>query len=256
MRMMSHPLRNALAFVALCLPSVVHADDDAARNLVDRVREAAPKVTFVAKGTLTSDRGWVRELELYHKHMGNDIDASYMEVTAPLDLKDTRFLVFDHKTGRDEQWIFVPQAKRAIQVGQQTRKQAFLGSEFSNGDLVQPDLNDFTYRFIGEEDVLGRHCKLVEVVPKTPADEMYSKSILAIDPNDLLVIRGQFYDDSGKLLKTLTIAKYDKVEGNWTPQSQEMRDAQDSHWSKLELSDIKYNAQIPDETFAKSYLTR
>jgi outer membrane lipoprotein-sorting protein len=243
---------------AVLLTSVVggRADDGDARTLVERVRDAVPSTPLLAKATMTSDRGWTRDLELCHKRLNGDIDASYMEVTAPMDLKDTRFLVFDHKNGRDEEWIYVPQARRSIQVGAQTRKQAFLGSEFFVGDFVQPDLDGFTYRFAGEEDVGGRHCKLVEAVPKNPSDEIYSKTVFAIDPADLVIVRTQFFDDKGKLLKVWTIDKLEKIDGVWTPVLQTMENVQENHWSKLQLSEIKYNAELPDDTFNKSHLTR
>ena len=232
------------------------AEEGSAEDLVRRMRAAAPKVPFLAKMTLSSDRGWVRELSLSHKHVGNDVEASYMEVTAPMDLKDTRFLVFDHEKGRDEQFIYVPAAKRAIQVGAQTRKQDFLGSEFAVGDLVQPDIDVCTYRFVGDEDVNGRHCKLVEAVPKNPADEMYSKTVTAIDPTDLVVVKSQLFDDKGKLSKVFTVEKLEKIDDIWTPSVQQMTNVQDNHWSKITLSEVKYNAQLPDETFNRSYLTR
>src|SRR5213076_606646 len=73
-----------------------------------------PKGPFTAKGTLSSDRGWTREFEVSHKWT-DGVSATYMEVTAPSDLKDTRFLVFDRDTGRDEQHIYVPALKRSIQ---------------------------------------------------------------------------------------------------------------------------------------------
>ena len=250
------PVVMWLACMAAAGVPAASAQDTDAHALMQRVRDAAPTVPFFAKAKLVSDRGWTRELELSHKHLGDGTEASYMEVTTPMDLKDTRFLVFDHKQGRDEQFIYVPAAKRSIQVGGQTRKQAFLGSEFAVGDLVQPDLDAFTYRFVGDEDIKGRHCKLVEAVPKTPADEMYAKSVFAVDPTDLVALRTQLFDEKGTLLKTWTVDKLDKVDGQWTPLEQQMTNAQDNHWSRLELTDVKYNAQLPDEVFNKSYLTR
>ena len=230
--------------------------DESALDLTKRVRDTAPKAPLFAKGKISSDRGLVRELELSRKQLNNDVYASYMEVTAPMDLKDTRFLFFDHKTGRDEQFIYVPAAKRAIQVGPQTRKQSFLGSEFYVGDFAEPEIDAFTYSFVGEENVGGRQCKLVQVVPKTLDDALYSKSIVAIDPNDLVVVRTQLFDEKGNLLKVWTIEKLDKIDGNWTPVKQKIEDVQEKHWSELEMSEIKYNAQLPDEVFNKSYLTR
>jgi hypothetical protein len=245
----------ALLLLGPWLPAaVVRAEEDPAA-LMKRVREAVPKVPFVAKGKLSGDRGLIRELELSHKTV-NGVESSYMEVTAPMDLKDTRFLVIDRETGRDEQYIYVPAARRAIQVGGQTRKQAFLGSEFYVGDLVQPDVDAFTYKLAGAEEIGGRKCTLIEATPKNPGEELYSKSIFAVDPADLVVVRTQLFDDKGKLLKVWTVDKLEKIDGVWTPVSQEMRDVQESHWSRIEMSDIKYNVELPDDVFNKSHLTR
>lgn len=247
---------GTLVAILLVTAPTGHAQEADARELIKRVRDAAPKVAFAAKATMTSDRGWSRELELSHKHLDSNVEATYMEVTAPMDLKDTRFLVFDHEEGRDEQFMYVPAAKRSIQVGAQTRKQEFLGSEFYIGDLVQPDVDAFTYKFVGEEDVGQRHCKLVEAVPKAPADELYSKSIFAVDPHDMLIMRSQLFDDKGQLLKVWTMEKVEKIDGFWTPVQQQMVNVQEKHWARLDMKEIKYNAELPGTIFNKSYLIR
>lgn len=249
-------LSIAAAVVTVMASAMPGRADESAIDLMKRAQATAPKTAFVAKGKITSDRGLVRELELSHKPLNGEVDASYMEVTSPMDLKDTRFLFFDHKTGRDEQFIYVPAAKRAIQVGGQTRKQSFLGSEFYVGDFAQPEIDAFTYSFVGDEAVGGRQCKLVQAVPKNPDDALYSKSIAAIDPNDLIVMRTQLFDDKGKLQKVWTIEKVEKIDGNWTPLKQKIEDVQENHWSELEMIDVKYNAELPDDVFNKSHLTR
>ena len=251
-------LRLALSGTALLgalAPVPGRAEDAAARELVQKVRDTAPKTPFAAKGTLSSDRGFVRELDLKHKHL-NDTEASLMEVTAPLDLKDTRFLLLDREKGQDEQYIYSPAARRAVRVGPQTRKQAFLGTEFAVGDLVQPEVDDATYRLVGDEDVGGRKCKLVEATPKDTEDAMYSKTIAAIDPTDLLVMRTQLFDDKGALYKVWTMVKAEKIDGVWTPVLQRMEDVQGKHWSEIELSEVKYNADVPDDTFSRQNLTK
>ena len=106
------------------------ADTVDARDLMRRVLDAVPKTAFTAKAKLTSDRGWVRELDAQPQAPRTTLDASYMEVTAPIDLKDTRFLLLDRAVGRDEQFIYIPSMKRTMQVADETRKQPFLGSDF------------------------------------------------------------------------------------------------------------------------------
>jgi outer membrane lipoprotein-sorting protein len=255
--MMKHSLSIAVPVaMVLAMATGGHAEDASALDLVKRVRAAVPKVPFFAKATLTTDRGTDREFDLSHKEM-NGVEISYIEVTAPTELKDNRFLLFDHQEGPDQQYIYVPnKTHRKIQVGPQTRTDRFLQSEFFVGDLTQPDIDAFTYSFVGEKDVGGRHCKLVESVPKSTKDEIYSKSIVAIDPNDLLIVETQLYDQTGKLQKLWTMEKMEKVDGYWTPLVQKMVSVQDNHWSRLTLNEIKYNAKLDDETFNLSYLTR
>lgn len=241
-----------LAGTAAIVPA--RADDDA-HALVARVLGAVPKVALQAHATLTSDRGWVRELALSRAFVG-DADASYLEVTAPLDLKDTRFLLFDRAAGRDEQFMYVPQVKRAMQISDETRKQPFLGSDFYVSDMVRPELDAFDYTFVGEEKIGDRATRLVQAVPKKPEGALYGKTVSAIDPADLLVLRVQFYDPQGALQKVWTLDKVEKVEGIWTPLVQRMTNLQEKHESKIALTDVKYNAEIPPDTFNRSYLTR
>jgi len=247
-------LQTAIGLIA-AVAITAHAQDDGARDLVKRVLDAAPTAPLTAKAKLTSDRGWVRELDLSRKHM-NDMDAVYMEVTAPMDLKDTRFLLFDRIVGKDEQFIFVPAIKRAIQVSSETRKQPFLGSDFYVYDMVRPEFDAYKYSFVGEEDVGGHHCKLVQSIPKNPEADLYGKTIVAIDPTDLIVLRTQFFDPEGKPLKVWTVEKIEKIDGQWTPIIQKMVNLQEGHQSQIELQEIKYNAKLLDEQFNRSYLTR
>ena len=54
-----------------------YAQDDA-RALVKQVLDAVPKMPLTAHATLTSDRGWARELALSRAFV-NDADASYRD---------------------------------------------------------------------------------------------------------------------------------------------------------------------------------
>jgi outer membrane lipoprotein-sorting protein len=232
-----------------------HGAGEDPRDLLKRVLDSAPKKPFVAKMRLATEGGLARELMLNHKHVG-DAEASYMDVTAPLDVKDMRFLFFDRIEGRDEQYIYMPAIKRSIQVADEIRKQPFLGSEFYVSDLVTPELDSFTYVFAGDETVAGRACKLVEVTPKSAADQLYSKAILAIDPADLVIVRTQFFDPKGKPLKVWTIDKLERIDGVWTPLVQRMTNQQENRTSTLEISEVRYNVELPDNMFTRTNLNR
>jgi outer membrane lipoprotein-sorting protein len=229
------------------------ADDPAARELVKKAIDAAPKQAFQATGTLTSNRGWSREMMLYHKDV-NGVDSVFINVTSPQDVSGTRFLMKDRVEGADEQFIYIPAVKRAIKVSSETRKQPFLGSDFYVADMVKPDITAYEYAFVGEEEVQGRKTKLVQATPKNPEAEIYSKTVVAVDPQEMVVPRTQFFDRDGKLFKVLTVTKLEKVDGHWTPLEQQMVDVQGSTNSILKVLDVKYNVELDDGMFDRSYL--
>jgi outer membrane lipoprotein-sorting protein len=241
----------ALGMLALAM-APARAQEGDARDLVKRVTDALPKVPFKAKVNLTTPQG-ARELELDHKFV-DGARASYLELIAPEDLKGIRFLFLERADGPSEQYMKVAASRTSVRVADEVRKQPFLGSTFYIADLIEPPVDAFTYKFVGEDQVLGRRVMLVEATPKTPSKEIYSKTVLALDPKDLLALRRQFYDQKGQILKVWTVEKVDKVDGIWTMMDQRMTNSQSNEQSRLDIKDIKYNVDLPDSMFAPKYL--
>lgn len=248
-------LTLAAGLVCIARSFAVPADEDA-RGLVKRVVDAAPDVPYVSRMELTTPGGLVREFTLSGKTLANGIDARYLEVTGPFNLKDTRYLFYDRSARRDDQFMYVPYMKRILRLSEKTRREPFLGSTFYVNDILEPPIDDYTYAFVGTDTVAQRSCQLVESVPKNAERETYGKSVFAIDPIDLVVVRAQLYDHNGKLLKVHTVDKLEKIDGYWTPRRQTMQNVQESNSSELETLDIQYNAPIGDDVFREAHLGR
>jgi outer membrane lipoprotein-sorting protein len=245
----------ALAAVLLSIGVQARADDEAARQLVRKVLDALPKEPFVARIKVTVADEPARTLGVSQKIIAGS-RASYLEVVGPDELAGIRFLFLQPTDGPAEQYIKVPASRVAVQVSDEIRTQPFLGSTFYVSDLVEPPLGYFSYAFAGEEELLGRKCKLVEVKPKKPGEEIYGRTVLALDPNDLLILRRQFYDRDDKLVKVWTIEKVDKVDGHWTMLEQKMENLKDKAVSELDVENIKYGAELDDKMFTPKYLLR
>lgn len=234
---------------------VLAEDGGEARELVRRVIEALPKEPLVAQLSLSTSDGGMRKLELRHKFV-NGARSSYLEVIAPEELQGIRFLFLEHSGAPPEQYIKVAASRTPVQVADQIRKQPFLSSAFYVSDLVEPELDAYTYRFVGDDEVIGRPCKLVESVPKNGDDALYSKTIACLDPKDLLVLRREFFDPKHQLLKVWTVEKAEKVDGHWTILKQRMVNAQEQRQSTLQVTEIKYGAELNDQIFSPKYLGR
>ena len=249
-------LGGSIVALALAVVGVgsAQAQDATAKDLVRKVVDSLPKVPFEAKLRLSSP-GNVRELTLSHKLVGG-ARASYLEVTAPEDLKGIRFLFLEHLDKPSEQYIKVTASRRAVLVADEVRKQPFLGSAFYVADLIEPPLDAFNYKFTGEETVLDRQTKLVESTPLKPADALYSKTINSLDPKDLLALRREFFDSKGRLLKVWEVKKVEKLDGNWTIMDQSMTNVQEQTTSRLETVSVNFNVVLPDSMFTPNYLLK
>jgi hypothetical protein len=250
-----HARVAAFAALLTVLQAPAFAQSDEARTLVQNVVAALPKVPLVAKLELTVEGEEAREIQLRAKFVGG-ARASYLEVLAPESLAGMRFLFLQPAKGENAQYMKPAFSRSSVRVSGEIRQRPFLGSVFYVSDLVEPSVDNFTYNFVGEEELLGRKCKLVEAVPKQPADEVYGKTILALDPKDLLILKRQFFDPSGKLLKVWTIEEVQQVDGAWTLAKQKMTNVQENVSSRLDTLEIEYNADIKDVVFTPKYLLR
>lgn len=250
-------LASAVALLGLWMsPGLSAAAEDAgAAGLVAKAIEALPKASFVASIKLSTGEGEPRTLDLRQKFMGGT-RGGYLEVTAPADLAGIRHLFLEPREGRPQQFLKLTASRSLVMVAEETREQPFLRSNFYVADLVEPPSDAYTYSFAGEAKIGERNCKLVESVAKNPKKEVYSKIIVAIDPQDLVAVRREFFDKDGKLLKTLTVDKIEKIDGNWTPMVQTMTNAQDKSVSTLEVTSIRYGVEIEDSVFTPDYLRR
>ncbi|MBI4517735.1 MAG: outer membrane lipoprotein-sorting protein [Deltaproteobacteria bacterium] len=245
----------ALALLAVVVADSAAAAGDDARDLVRRALEALPKVPFIAKLKLSVDRGAPRELTLSHKLVAG-ARASYLEVIAPVEVQGMRFLFLERPDGQSDQFMKIAASRKVIQVAAEMRKHSFLGSAFYVADLIEPALDAFAYTDVGEDEILRRRCRLIEAVPKQPAGALYAKMIAAIDPKDLLILKRLFVDEKGTLLKTWTVERVDKVTGYWTLLEQRMRNPIEKTDSRLEITEIKHNVELPDELFSPEHLAR
>jgi len=236
--------------------AVAEAPPEEARALVQRVSDTRPEKAYTFRMTLTTPGGLEREFTFSGKDLGHGLDARYLEVTGPFNLQDTRYLFYDRNKRRDEQFVYLPFMKRIVRLSDKTRREPFLGSTFYVNDILEPAIDDYTYRFVGDDVVEQRKCRLVESLPKDPERETYSKTIMAIDPLDLVVLRVQLFDKDGQLLKVHTIETLEKIDGYWTPRQQVMHNVQDDEKSQLHTVAVQYNAGLGDDIFHEAYLGR
>jgi len=233
----------------------LRAEETDARALVAQTLEALPQNSLEAKMTVSSKDFQPRELRMVRKYV-HGANGTYLEVLAPDDLEGIRFLFLERANQPNEQYIKVKASRSAIQVSEEVRRQPFLGSTFYVSDLVMPNIDDYTYKYVGKDVVGERTVTLVEMTPKSKEDQLYGKTVVAIDPTEHLVLRREFFNEDGKKVKVWTVDKLEKISGIWSLTGQKMQNLEDGIESRIDVSEVKFDTKVDDAIFTPRYLLR
>ena len=198
----------------------------------------------------------IREMIRYHKRY---IDSNYkskslLRFIKPDIVKGTGFLIWSNRSGGNDQWLFLPKLKTAKRIESKAKTQRFMNTEFSYEDLESFNQSDEQYFLKDEGDLNDQHCYIVEVVGHTQTQ--YKHRLVWIDSKDWLLRRVEFYDKNNKLMKVLTISEYQSFENFNFSTKLIMRNIQTGSQTVMDVSDIKYNIDLPDSYFTKDSLVK
>jgi uncharacterized protein len=138
----------------------------------------------------------------------NDGDKSIIEFNSPKDVKGTKTLTYTHKSGDDDQWIYLPAVARVKRIASSNKSGPFMGSEFAFEDLSSFEVEKYNYKFISESTVGTEKIAVVEMDPIDPKSG-YTRIIGKFNlSKNYRVEELEFYDRKNAKLKTLTYEDY------------------------------------------------
>lgn len=186
----------------------------------------------------------------------NDGDKSIIIFDNPGDVKGTAFLSHTHKTGSDDQWLYLPALKRVKRIASSNKSGPFMGSEFAYEDIASQEVEKYTYEYLKNEKLNGvDHF----VVKSFPVDKKsgYSYTIGWIDTKDYKTSKIEFYDRKKSLLKTLNNTGFKKFNGkHWRPHNMSMKNHQTGKSTVLKFSNYKFKNGLSNKDFNKNALQK
>ncbi len=186
----------------------------------------------------------------------NDGDKSLTTFDEPADVKGTNFLSFTHKTGPDDQWLYLPALKRVKRISSRNKSGPFMGSEFAYEDLSSQEVEKFTYKYLRDESYNGLDCFVVERYPED-RDSGYTREVAWIDKQAYRPQKIVFYDRKNSLLKTLTYSGYRQyLDKFWRADEMFMQNHQNGKSTRLIWSDYRFKSGLGERDFDRNSLMR
>ena len=140
---------------------------------------------------------WERKLEM--KAWSQGMDKTFIRILAPKKEKGVGTL----RIGT-EMWNYLPKTNKIIKIPPSMMMGSWMGSDFTNDDLVREYtfLDDYTFGLLapceGEEEL-----HRVEARPKEGLPIIWDRVVLAVRKDDYIPVRVDYYDEKGKLMRVL-----------------------------------------------------
>lgn len=227
-----------------------------AQSAEEIVREAFKKMegeSSRAEITMQIVRpSWERSVSMKSWSMGEDY--SLILITAPARDEGTSFLMREN-----EIWNWLPDVNRTIKMPPSMMSQSWMGSDFSNNDLVRESsvVTDYTYEMLEDSMINGYDCYQIEMTPKPDAPIVWTKVISYISKDEYLNLRAEYYDEDDTLIRTMTGSDVRELGGRLIPAKMEMIPMdEEGNKTVITYQDIEFDIDISEGYFSIQNMKR
>lgn len=258
-----HNLKKVIGLLIVSVPLSVFALSPEEKGLeiakeVDRRDRGFGSSSNDIKMTLRDRYGNERPRFIRNRTMeqANDGDKSIVIFDNPGDVKGTAFLSHTHKTGSDDQWLYLPFMKNVKRISSSNKAGAFMNSEFAYEDISSQEVEKYTYKFLREDTYNNTKVLVNEADPVDPKSG-YSKLEVYIDAERYIALKIEFYNRGGKHKKTLVMEDYSLYKDKyWRAKTWTMTNHQTGKVTILEQTNWNFDHNFSDKDFNKNSLSR
>ncbi len=195
---------------------------------------------------------WQRTLRLQAWEEGRD--KTFIHIIHPAKDKGNNFLKLDYNM-----WHYIAKIERTIKIPPSMMKDSWMGSDFTNDDLVKESnmVKDYKHEIAAQEKVDGQLTYKIKLLPKPDSPVVWGKLLLWIRKADFIPLRKEYYDESGNLERVLTYTNIKYMDGRKIPTIWKMSPKyKEGHKSILQILKIDFNLKIDSSVFTLQNLKR
>ena len=243
----------AASVLAMIPTRVAVTQEPSAREVVDGAEKALWGTTLQARLTMTvTTPRWQRTLEL--QAWIDRPRRSFIRILGPAKEAGIASL----RIGA-EMWNYLPTVERTIKIPPSMMMQPWMGSDFTNDDLVKESslVDDYTHRITGSDSVGGTPSYIVESTPKSDAPVIWGRIVFRVRKADFLPVREEFYDERGALVRVMSFSDVRPLGGRTIPTRWEMRPVgKPENMTTIVMTTAAYDVPIAADVFSQRNLTK
>jgi hypothetical protein len=156
-------------------------------------------------------------------------------------------------------WNYLPKVDRTIKVPGSMMSGSWMGSHFSNDDLVKNSRfsDDYTCEFLEKPTGRSEGHYVIKCTPKPEAPVVWGKVVIKIRAIDELVDEITFYDEDDKLVRTFTYDDIGDIGGRTLPRRMTVVPAdKPDEFTQITYDELTFNVKHPERLFTLQALRK
>ena len=225
-----------------------YSQELSAREIVKKADEKGRGMTSQGVMTLTIIRpDWTRSITLKSWSKGTEYSLIY--ITAPAKEKGQVFL-----KRQNDMWNWVPSIERLIKIPPSMMMQSWMGSDYTNDDLVKESsiVVDYSQKLSGREKVRDMECYKIELIPLPDAAVTWGKVITWITVDGFNQWEAEYYDEDSGLVNVMNASDIKRMGDREIPTKLEI-DPVNKKGNKtvLVINSMIFNQPISESFFSQ-----
>lgn len=226
----------------LVLP-VAQASEADARDIIDRMeqlyRGEASRATITMK---VETPNYERTLQMTGDSLGREL--AFFRILSPR--KDRGIATLKRES---EMWNYFPKINKVIKVPPSMMMGSWMGSDFTNDDLVKETQLIDSYHLDMEE---SDDQYLITLTPKEQTVTVWGKIEYIVSREPLLPVAQIFFDDDGEKIRRMSFREPKEFDGRLMPSILEMQPLnKEGHRTIVYYDDIVFNPpDVTEDTFS------
>jgi len=189
---------------------------------------------------------WQRTLTLEQWSKGED--KSLIKILKPKKEKGLATLRVDKNM-----WNYMPKVKRVVKIPSSMMSSSWMGSHFTNDDLVKQSrmAEDYTFSITFEGTREGKDIIEITCIPNKDAAVVWGKVEVVVFRDDYIPIRMIYYDEDLFLSRTLEFTDIRTMDGKMIPTMMNMIPIDEPGESTtVKWEEIQFDVAIDDDFFS------
>ena len=195
---------------------------------------------------------YTRSITMKSWSLGNEYFLIY--ITAPARDKGQVFL-----KRNNDMWNWMPNINRMIKIPPSMMAQNWMGSDFTNDDLVKMNslVEDYDHRLVGEEAIEGFDCYIIEMIPKPEAAVVWGKLMIWVAKEDYYQLKAEYYDEDFELINRMEASNIKQFDDRMLPSKLVMTPLNKrGQQTIMDYKTINFSVDLPESFFSQQNMKR